>query len=68
MDLFVVKEIFFKVMDEMDEEMKICFSESFEVIKIEFVIVFFELFGGGSVELVFFDLENFLIIGIDIVV
>ncbi|MBC8931894.1 hypothetical protein IAI15_36505, partial [Escherichia coli] len=44
-DLLAAKETLFKVMDEMDEEMKIRFSESFEAIKTEFAIVFPELFG-----------------------
>ncbi|MGE8076121.1 chromosome segregation protein SMC [Listeria welshimeri] len=67
-DLLAAKETLFKVMDEMDEEMKIRFSESFEAIKTEFAIVFPELFGGGSAELVLLDPENLLTTGIDIVV
>ncbi|WP_088809523.1 MULTISPECIES: chromosome segregation protein SMC [unclassified Listeria] len=66
-DLLNAKETLFQVMDEMDEEVKKRFGESFEAIKHEFAITFPELFGGGRAELVLLNPEDLLTTGIDIV-
>ncbi|EIA19594.1 chromosome segregation protein SMC [Listeria fleischmannii subsp. coloradonensis] len=66
-DLLSAKETLFQVMDEMDEEVKKRFGESFEAIKREFAITFPELFGGGRAELVLLNPEDLLTTGIDIV-
>lgn len=66
-DLLNAKETLFQVMDEMDDEVKKRFGESFEAIKHEFAIVFPELFGGGKAELVLLNPEDLLTTGIDIV-
>ncbi|WP_239254354.1 chromosome segregation protein SMC [Listeria ilorinensis] len=67
-DLLTAKETLFKVMDEMDDEMKKRFGETFEAIKHEFAIVFPELFGGGKAELMLIHPDDLLTTGIDILV
>ncbi|WP_163653872.1 chromosome segregation protein SMC [Listeria sp. PSOL-1] len=67
-DLLEAKENLFKVMEEMDEEMKKRFALTFSAIKEQFALVFPELFGGGKAELVLLEPENLLTTGIDIIV
>ncbi len=55
-----------KLIDELTENMKVIFSESFNKINDNFKKIFVELFGGGSAELVLSDPENILESGIDI--
>lgn len=66
-DLLEAKETLFKVIAEMDEEMKKRFSEMFAKIKSEFHVVFRELFGGGKADLVLTDPDDLLRTGVDIV-
>lgn len=55
-----------KLIDELTENMKVIFSESFNKINNNFKRIFVELFGGGAAELVLSDPENILESGIEI--
>ena len=55
-----------KLIDELTENMKVIFSDSFNKINDNFKKIFVELFGGGAAELVLSDPENILESGIDI--
>ena len=55
-----------KLIDELTENMKVIFSDSFNKINDNFKKIFVELFGGGSAELVLSDPENILESGIEI--
>ncbi len=55
-----------KLIDELTENMKVIFSESFNKINDNFKRIFVELFGGGAAELVLSDPENILESGIEI--
>ncbi len=66
-DLLEAKESLYETMDEMDEEVKLRFSETFEAIRIRFSQVFPQLFGGGSAELQLTDPTNLLTTGIEII-
>ncbi|WP_434088484.1 hypothetical protein, partial [Carnobacterium inhibens] len=50
-DLLEAKGSLYETMDEMDEEVKRRFSETFEAIRARFSIVFPQMFGGGTAEL-----------------
>ncbi|MBC2206805.1 chromosome segregation protein SMC [Listeria booriae] len=65
-DLLEAKSTLFQVMDEMDEEMKKRFEESFTAIQTEFAIVFPELFGGGQARLILHNPDEVLTTGVDI--
>lgn len=56
------------IIDDLTENMKVIFTESFGRINDNFKQIFTELFGGGKGELVLTDPENVLECGIDIVV
>jgi len=66
-DLVEAKDTLFTVIDEMDEEMKTRFDDTFTKIKDEFAVVFTQLFGGGHAELKLTDPKNLLETGVDIV-
>ncbi len=66
-DLTEAKDTLFQVIDEMDEEMKRRFSETFESIKAEFEHVFQQLFGGGKAELRLTNPDDLLTTGVDII-
>ncbi|WP_087972937.1 chromosome segregation protein SMC [Oceanobacillus rekensis] len=66
-DLVEAKEILYRVIAEMDEEMKKRFDVTFTKIKAEFATVFTQLFGGGHAELNLTDPKNLLDTGIDII-
>ncbi|MGJ9458829.1 chromosome segregation protein SMC [Oceanobacillus sp. CF4.6] len=66
-DLVEAKDILYKVISEMDEEMKHLFDETFTKIKDEFGVVFTQLFGGGHAELKLTDPKNLLDTGVDII-
>jgi chromosome segregation protein len=66
-DLLQAKETLREVINEMDDEMKKRFEETFFQIQEEFRIVFVELFGGGRADLVLTSPEDMLMTGIDIV-
>ena len=55
-----------KLIDELTENMKVIFSDSFNKINDNFKKIFVELFGGGVAELVLSDPENILESGIEI--
>ncbi|WP_226658463.1 chromosome segregation protein SMC [Pseudalkalibacillus hwajinpoensis] len=65
-DLLQAKETLYAVIEEMDQEMKKRFEETFTKIRAQFQIVFRELFGGGKADLVLTDPENLLSTGVDI--
>ena len=66
-DLVEAKETLYKVIEEMDEEMTVRFSEIFAEIQVAFTDVFKQLFGGGHAELQLTDPTEMLETGIDIV-
>ncbi|MDN5371530.1 MAG: chromosome segregation protein [Carnobacterium sp.] len=66
-DLLEAKISLYTTMNEMDEEVKLRFSEVFEDIRTKFSVVFPQMFGGGSAELRLTDPENLLTTGIEII-
>src|SRR5690606_26306949 len=66
-DLVEAKDTLFKVINEMDVEMKKRFYETFMNIRSHFEGVFQALFGGGRADLRLTDPENLLMTGVDIV-
>ena len=66
-DLVEAKETLFQVIDEMDEEMKRRFQETFEGVRFHFESVFKELFGGGRADLRLTNSDDLLNTGVDIV-
>ncbi|WP_407407348.1 chromosome segregation SMC family protein, partial [Peribacillus sp.] len=66
-DLQQAKDTLFQVIDEMDEEMKRRFSETFYAIREQFEQVFKSLFGGGRAELKLTDPNDLLNTGVDII-
>ena len=65
-DLLQAKATLYHVIDEMDQEMKKRFEETYTKIRTQFQTVFKELFGGGKADLVLTDPENLLTTGVDI--
>ena len=61
------KDTLFQVIDEMDDEMKRRFQETFDNIRFHFESVFQELFGGGRADLRLTNPEDILETGVDIV-
>ncbi|WP_071395366.1 chromosome segregation protein SMC [Bacillus tuaregi] len=66
-DLDEAKNTLFQVIDEMDEEMKRRFEQTFEGVRFHFESVFKELFGGGRADLRLTNPEDLLNTGVDIV-
>lgn len=66
-DLVEGKQTLYDIINEMDEEMKTRFLDTFNQIKDEFTIVFRELFGGGTARLHLTDPNNLLETGIEII-
>ena len=66
-DLVEAKTTLFQVIDEMDEEMKRRFQETFEGVRFHFESVFKELFGGGRADLRLTNCDDLLNTGVDIV-
>ena len=66
-DLQEAKDTLFQVIDEMDEEMKRRFKETFDGIRNEFEAVFQQLFGGGRAELKLTNPEDLLNTGVEII-
>jgi chromosome segregation protein len=54
-------------MSEMDEEMTLRFSSTFDAVQNRFRHVFKEMFGGGNADLILTDPNNLLETGVDIV-
>lgn len=65
-DLLAAKETLQEAMTEMDHEMTVRFSTTFEAIQHQFRQVFQEMFGGGNADLVLTDPTNILQTGVDI--
>ncbi|MBZ5749842.1 chromosome segregation protein SMC [Metabacillus rhizolycopersici] len=66
-DLLEAKDTLYLVIDEMDEEMKKRFEQTFNAIRSHFEIVFQALFGGGRAELKLVDPKDLLNTGVDII-
>jgi chromosome segregation protein len=66
-DLQEAKDTLFQVIDEMDEEMKRRFSQTFDGIRTHFEPVFQALFGGGHAELKLTNPNDLLNTGVEIV-
>ena len=66
-DLINAENMLLEIINEMDEVMKVNFSETFEKIKEAFSETFKILFGGGRAELKLTDPSNILETGIDII-
>ncbi|WP_414840122.1 chromosome segregation protein SMC [Carnobacterium sp. TMP28] len=67
-DLLEAKESLYETMNEMDEEVILRFTETFNAIRFRFSKVFPQMFGGGTAELRLTDPENVLTTGIEIIV
>ncbi len=66
-DLQTAKDTLFQVIDEMDDEMKRRFAETFYAIQSQFETVFKALFGGGRAELKLTDANDLLQTGVEII-
>jgi len=66
-DLTNAKETLFTVIDEMDEEMKRRFENTFKGISEHFEVVFGQLFGGGRAELRLTNPQDLLSSGVEII-
>ncbi len=66
-DLVEAKETLLQIIDEMDEEMKKRFEQTFEAVKFHFEPIFKALFGGGRAELKLTDPKDLLNTGVEIV-
>lgn len=66
-DLLVAKSTLSEAMSEMDREMEMRFSTTFNAVKNRFHHVFKEMFGGGDADLVLTEPNNLLETGVDIV-
>lgn len=66
-DLQEAKDTLLQVIDEMDEEMKKRFEQTFNGIRTHFESVFRALFGGGRADLKLTDPDDLLNTGIEIV-
>ncbi|WP_419883807.1 chromosome segregation protein SMC [Peribacillus sp. B-H-3] len=66
-DLQQAKDTLFQVIEEMDDEMKRRFADTFFAIRSEFEHVFKALFGGGKAELKLTDPSDLLKTGVDII-
>lgn len=66
-DLEEAKDTLYQVIEEMDQEMKKRFSQTFHSIKEQFDFVFKSLFGGGRADLILTNPQDLLNTGVDIV-
>lgn len=66
-DLLQAKDTLYQIMDEMDQEMKKRFGQSFQSIQQAFQGVFSSLFGGGKAELKLTQPDDLLNTGVDII-
>ena len=66
-DLQKAEDMLLEIINEMDEVMRVNFTETFNKIKESFTDTFKTLFGGGSAELKLTDPSDVLTTGIDIV-
>jgi chromosome segregation protein len=66
-DLLEAKQTLQTAMSEMDEEMTLRFSSTFDAVQNRFRHVFKEMFGGGNADLILTDPNNLLETGVDIV-
>lgn len=66
-DLEEAKDTLYQVIEEMDQEMKKRFSQTFYSIKEQFEFVFKSLFGGGRADLILTNPQDLLNTGVDIV-
>lgn len=66
-DLDEAKQTLYQIIEEMDEEMKKRFSQTFQSIRAEFDAVFTSLFGGGRADLRLTNPDDLLKTGVDIV-
>lgn len=66
-DLEEAKDTLYQVIEEMDQEMKKRFSQTFYSIKEQFDFVFKSLFGGGRADLILTNPQDLLNTGVDIV-
>jgi chromosome segregation protein len=66
-DLQQAKDTLFQVIEEMDDEMKRRFAESFFAIRDQFETVFQALFGGGRAELRLTEPDDLLLTGVEII-
>ncbi len=65
-DLIKAEEVLLQIIQELDTEMRIQFSEKFKAINEQFDVVFGELFGGGKADLELTENEDILEAGIRI--
>ena len=66
-DLLEAKDTLLEIISEMDDVMKVEFTNTFKKIQVEFEQVFKHLFGGGRAELKLTDPSDILETGVDII-
>ena len=66
-DLLEAKKTLQVAMSEMDEEMTLRFTSTFNAVQSRFRHVFKEMFGGGNADLILTDPNNLLETGVDII-
>lgn len=66
-DLLEAKSTLNEAMSEMDKEMELRFSTTFNAVKSRFHHVFKEMFGGGDADLILTEPDNLLETGVEIV-
>ncbi|WP_425435300.1 chromosome segregation protein SMC [Marininema halotolerans] len=65
-DLLQAKDTLHEVIREIEKEMSLRFSQTFEAIRVEFTDVFAKMFGGGKADLRLTEPDNLLETGIEI--
>ena len=66
-DLLEAKSTLHEAMTEMDREMEMRFSTTFNAVRNRFHVVFKEMFGGGDADLILTEPNNLLETGVEIV-
>ena len=66
-DLIEAKTNLEETIHEMDQEMTIKFKETFDAVRVQYIEIFKQLFGGGNADLVLTDPHDLLNTGVEIV-
>jgi len=66
-DLLVAKENLEHSINEMDQEMAIKFKDTFDQVRLHYIEVFKQLFGGGNADLILTDPNDLLGTGVEII-
>lgn len=66
-DLLIAKENLEYSINEMDQELAIKFKDTFDQIRVHYIEVFKQLFGGGNADLILTDPDDLLGTGVEII-